>query len=227
MDFNIEWLKLLVEFLGKALGTDTEVILHMINDDNMHNVVTIANGHISGRDIGAPLTDWALKMIENKEYVNKNYICNYSGKSKDNKIIQSSTLFIKDKDGNLIGLLCINQDKSKYVELSDEIIKLANIFGNEGIEFTKKGSSTHIHQKSHEENLSGSVNEVTACVLNEFIGVNHIPPERMTQEEKMKIVDKLNQRGVFMLKGAVPEVASQLHSSEATIYRYLGKLNRK
>ena len=38
------------------------------------------------------------------------------------------------------------------------------------------------------------------------------------------IVEDLQQAGIFYMKGAVSEVATQLGSSEATIYRYLSKL---
>ena len=37
----------------------------------------------------------------------------------------------------------------------------------------------------------------------------------------------LNRKGGFLLKGSVSHVAQTLHSSEASIYRYLGKLNNK
>ena len=39
--------------------------------------------------------------------------------------------------------------------------------------------------------------------------------------EKKEVVDALNDRGVFLLKGVVSEVASRLDVSEQTIYRYL------
>ena len=42
-----------------------------------------------------------------------------------------------------------------------------------------------------------------------------------------EIMDILNRKGVFLLKGSVSYVAKELHSSEASIYRYLGKLNNK
>ena len=51
-----------------------------------------------------------------------------------------------------------------------------------------------------------------------------LPPDRLTMDEKIRIVDDLQQAGIFYMKGAVSEVAAQLGSSEATIYRYLSKL---
>ena len=43
----------------------------------------------------------------------------------------------------------------------------------------------------------------------------------MTTEEKKEIVEELNAKGVFLLKGTVAEVAQRLDVSEQTIYRYL------
>ena len=44
---------------------------------------------------------------------------------------------------------------------------------------------------------------------------------------QVDIIDILNRKGVFLLKGSVSHVAQTLHSSEASIYRYLGKLNNR
>ena len=62
------------------------------------------------------------------------------------------------------------------------------------------------------------------AAIEEVTGTPGIHASRLTMEEKIKIVDALNQGGLFYLKGAVSEVAAQLGSSEATIYRYLSKL---
>lgn len=216
----------LVEFLGKALGSDTEVVLHDIDEDS-NSILAISNGHISNRKIGAPITDLALKFIVDKEYERKDYVCNYTGKAKGDKIIKSSTFFLKDNEKNLIGLLCINQDMSKYLEISKDILNLAKIFDvNEEIK-TPSDELNPLNLTPHSENFADSVSEMTYDILHEFVDLTNIPPERMTQDEKLIIIDKLNQRGVFMLKGAVTEVAKQLHSSEASIYRYLGKINKK
>ena len=56
----------LVEYLGKTLGPDYEVVLHEILPENSR-VAAIANGSISGRSVGAPITNAALRMIMQKE----------------------------------------------------------------------------------------------------------------------------------------------------------------
>ena len=44
------------EFLGLTLGPDYEVALHDMTDKN-RSIIAIANNHISGRYVGAPLTN--------------------------------------------------------------------------------------------------------------------------------------------------------------------------
>ena len=55
----------LTEFLGQALGPDYEVALHDMTDRN-RSIIAIANNHVSGREIGAPLTNVALSILRDK-----------------------------------------------------------------------------------------------------------------------------------------------------------------
>ena len=96
----------LVEYLGATLGPDYEVVLHEILPETSR-VAAIANGSISGRSVGAPITNAALRMIMQKQYETSDYNLNYTGQLANGKTIRSSTMFIKD-GGKLVGLLCIN-----------------------------------------------------------------------------------------------------------------------
>ena len=112
----------LVEYLGATLGPDYEVVLHEILPETSR-VAAIANGSISGRSVGAPITNAALRMIMQKQYETSDYNLNYTGQLANGKTIRSSTMFIKD-GGKLVGLLCINFDDSRFHEISDAILKL-------------------------------------------------------------------------------------------------------
>ena len=209
----------LVKFLGAALGPDYEIVLHDINGKDQ-SVAAIANGRISGRNVGAPLTDKALRLIADKTYQDQDFLCNYTGRSKDERTLRASTMFIKDDGGRLIGMLCINFDPSRYQKASQDILKLCGLDGEIFLE------DNHLHPAGEVENFSDSISEVTDTVLKRYLK-DGIPPERLTQEEKMAIVKQLEERGIFLLKGAVNEVATRLHCSAASIYRYLGKINKQ
>ena len=114
----------LTEFLGQALGPDYEVALHDMTDKN-RSIVAIANNHISGREIGAPLTNVALKILMDKSYETQDYRLHYCGLSAEGKTLRSSTMFIKH-NGKLVGMLCINFDDSRYLAASENVLRLCH-----------------------------------------------------------------------------------------------------
>lgn len=194
MDARLEPYRVVVSFLGEALGPDYEVVLHDLTSED-GTIVAIVNNHISGRTEGAPLSNMALRFIQERMYEKQDYLAGYQGSSQAKGRLRSSTMFIKD-NGQLIGMLCVNFDAGKYSRIAQELLALCGAH--------TEPSSTGI----------GVENFVSSL------------PDRLTMEEKIRIVESLNHAGIFYMKGAVSEVAAQLGSSEATIYRYLSKLKR-
>ncbi len=209
---------ILADFLGKTLGSEYEIVLHHINGDD-HSIVHIVNGSISGRSIEDPQTDLTFKYIQDQTVLNNDYIINNRGVEKNNKVIRSSSLFIKDDNNKLVGMLCINFNGSKYVNLAKQLLKLTNM-ENASIE------NEYLNQPiSKMENVSSSINNAADKAVNKSLETSNIPVERLTADEKIEIVRELESKGVFMLKGAVSEVAEKLMVSEATLYRYIRKVS--
>ena len=99
----------LVDFLADCMGENTEVVLHDLTDWH-ESVVAIRNGHISGRQIGSPVTDLTLNVLKSAAFEQQSHMANYQGIVKNGHRLKSSTFFIKDETGKLVGLLCINTD---------------------------------------------------------------------------------------------------------------------
>lgn len=209
----------LVEFLGKTLGSQYEIVLHDLSEGN-NEIAAIVNNQISGRTPGAPLTGLALQFAAERVYEKQHYVVNYRGISRKNRPLRSATMFIKDENDTLIGMLCINYDASAYQEAIESIATLFQM------PLPRMDEPVGMPQDAVEETFPDSIHEVIQSVLQLALESSGVPVERLNQEEKMKVVEQLNNRGVFLLKGAVGEVARQMASSEATIYRYLSKLNK-
>lgn len=215
---------LLVEFLGRTLGPDYEIALHDLG--KKQSIVAISNGHISGRTIGAPLTNIAMQNIAERTYETKNYHLSYRGLSVNGKLLRCSTFYIKDDHGTLVGLLCINFDDSRYQELSEKVFSLCHPdeYAEQNIAISAIPLSP---ENSEEEAFYSSIAAAADDALLSVMNSSSVPADRLTQDEKMEIVGLLNRKGIFMLKGAVTEVAEKLSCSPASIYRYLSKINRK
>lgn len=214
--------QVLVRFLSEALGPDYEIVLQECGDEHS-GIIAIANGGISGRTVGSPLTSTALRFIMQRRYEHSDYVLNYTGQLENGKTLRSSTMFIKD-EGELVGLLCINFDDSRYHELSDKLLKLihpddfVSSHYRSPIEAPRK---TVLYPSEDPERFQ---NDVVGLMQEIFDDVCPAPVEDMTQEERQKIVSQLYDRGMFQLKGAVPFAIEKLGVSQATIYRYLNKL---
>ena len=201
----------LVDFLAEVFGDDAEVVLQDVSDFN-NSVISIRNNHISGRKLGAPATNLVLKVM-NGNFTDKNYVTNYRGVSAVGKVVRSSTYFIKDDKNVVVGMLCINIDIDKLVQLKnhlDGILKLPE----------------EIFEKTTER-FSVSAEGLASDSIETILEESGISPERMSQEEKIEVVYKLDKNGVFLVKGSICKVASVLNVSNATIYRYLSKIRRE
>ena len=201
---------LIVDFLGHVLGPDYEIALHELEDDS-NRIIAIANGELTGRHIGSPLSNKMLSV------------------SATGKTMCSNSMFIKGRHGELSGLLCINFDASRYEELSRRVMELCGGGVKRGVP-----SGTRLIADSNDpvetpvrSGYPTSIAGATASIVSQVVANYPVEVDRLTQDEKMEIMDILNRKGVFLLKGSVSHVAQTLHSSEASIYRYLGKLNNK
>ena len=104
---------------------DTEVSTRKTSVSQRKQIIAIANSHISGRKLGAPLTNMALGILRDRSYDAADYCLQYHGVSVNGKDLRSNTFFIK-QNGTLIGLLCINFDDSRYRDVCDRILSLCH-----------------------------------------------------------------------------------------------------
>ena len=217
----------LTEFLGKALGPDYEVALHDLTRKD-RSIIAIANNYISGREVGAPLTNMALSILRDKSYEHTDYHLHYYSINVNGKDLRSSTFFIKDS-GKLIGLLCINFDDSRFHEISDAILKL--IHPDDFVHhhyFPVDAPAKQPMQPQHAaavpaEHFQSDMNSLMEELFETVTKSVNVPLDRLTQTERTRIIAQLHEQGMFELRGAVQFTVKKLSCSQASIYRYIKK----
>jgi len=211
----------LTEFLGIALGPDYEVALHDLTDKN-RSIIAIANNHVSGREIGAPLSNVGLSVLRDKSYETSDYRLHYYGVSINGKDLRSNMMFIK-QNGKLIGMLCINFDDSRYRAISDQLMGLCHpdMFVADILPAPVKPSAA---TRPAPDTLRNSTEAVAADAINHELQRMNVTADRLTSEERLQIISALDENGIFLLKGAVKDVATGLKCSQASVYRYLSQL---
>lgn len=208
----------LVYFLSAALGDNCEIALHDLTSKDQE-IVAISNNPISGREVGAKLSNLSLHYLEEKQYLNHDYVMNYKTVGNDGKLMRAATYFIKEEGREMpVGMLCINVNISDLKYLTSTIKKILGIKEEKDIEF-KMDNPVEI--------LSSPLDEMIDMYIKECLEKMGFPSyflaERLNVDEKIKVVKYLQEKGTFKVKGAIVLVAEKLAVSEPTVYRYLKK----
>lgn len=194
----------IVEGIAKTFGKNCEVVLHDFR--NLKNsIVTIENGHITGRTVESPMTELSLKRVT--EGKTDQDIINYSEKSADGRVLKSSTMFIRDDAEEVIGCLCINLDITDFIgakKFIEDIMKIGN--------------------QTKEEASENKVSVVLSDLVSNAIESTGKAVPYLAKNEKVQIVDQLDKQGAFLIKGAIDYVAEILQVSKYTIYNYLDEI---
>ena len=214
---NIDFYRPIIEFLALYLGNETEIILC-----DTEKILLVENPMDETRYAGAPIGEMQQALIQNPECANIPYNVNYRTLSRKGEKMRSATMFIREGD-TLLGLLTINSNVGELIRFRHYLELL--ISGEQNHNVLQSSKKKNKPKQSY-ETLTLSVTEIVNSVLDEATIRFNVPPNRLTANEKLSVIQELDSRGVFLAKGSVNEVADKLGSSKATIYRYLHQLEK-
>lgn len=200
----------MIQFFARFLGTDAEVILY---DTNKDKVVYVENSFNPEFGVGSPIPDMEKKFINNGLYKEEESVVNYRAFSSERKKLRSATHFIKNSRQELIGVLTINFKVDELIELRSLLNRL--ISGSEPIQY--KGENFY-------ESFNLTFEDLMNNTIQETLTNFNVSPERLSHDERMELIRMLDEKGVFLMKGSITELAKILHTSETSIYRYINKL---
>lgn len=197
------------EGLAKTLGQHCEVVLHDLTDISS-SIIAIYNGHVSGREVGSPVTNLALQALRTAKTSQEDYDLNYRNDTIKGKQIKSSSLYIKDETGQIIGSLCLNMDLTH--------IAIAQAALNDMMAFADKAEEGRTAEK-----FAPTVTSLMEQMIDDCLKKTGKPIALMQKEEKIQFIHLLDEVGLFLIKGAVQHVADLLDVTKYTIYNYLDK----
>ena len=223
---NFEPLKPIAIQIAEMFGYDCEVVIHDFAHP-LNSVVFVVNGHVTGRKLGQSFND--LVQILKSSQIKNDQVSNYYKTTKDGKILKSSTSLIKDKNGEIIGALCINFDLARMTHARDLLNELcktvslsASVDHDEEEKADANGNPDHGYD-IHSEN----VNSIMSRIISKVVADMSVPIHLMSRKMKIEIVSFLYEKEVFSIKGAVEELAKQLGMSKYTIYSYIDEAKLK
>ena len=190
----------LMECIGGMFGDNCEVVLHSFEDLNS-SVNYIVNSHVTGRKIGAPVTNVALEKISQFTETDEMWDVYHTGEGGITSR-KSASLLLTNDDQHPIGMLCINY--SLEISLHAFMNAMLN---------TKSG-----HKK---ENFTNDVNCLVLSNLNPIKTAVHSNNNIPSKNKVFEIIKRLYEEGMFDLPITIKLVSQELSISPTTIYKHL------
>jgi predicted transcriptional regulator YheO len=186
-----------VDCIADVLGPNAEVVLHDVSRPE-HSVIMIRNGHVTGRTLGAPLTDLGFFMLRESDKKIET-LGVYFSRTEDGKVLKCNGANLRDARGNIEAMLCINMD----------VTADAN--------FVRAGTN------GVAEHYGTDIEQVISTMISDAASQS---AGALTQEQKMELIRALEARGVFLARGAVKRVATALNMAVPTVYKYIQRARR-
>ncbi|MCF8001602.1 MAG: PAS domain-containing protein [Halanaerobiales bacterium] len=194
-----------VKGMAETLGENGEIVLHDLSRPD--SSLFVIAGDITGREVGAPSTNLVLRQYREKDEPED--LLNYSVDLPDGRMIKSSIIFIRDLEGEVIGCLGINYELTNMIMAKKSIEKFCNLDNN--------------HNK-RTELFTANINEMIDLLIEQAKGMIDRPVPYMSKEDKIKIIEYLNDKGAFVVQGAVEKIGEKLGVTRHTIYNYLKEI---
>lgn len=201
-------LGIMTETIAGTFGADCEVALHDLRHPRT-SVVKVVNGHVTNRSVGQGIRD-LVGILRSPRFKNDQLI-NYTLRPEKGRTIKSSTALIRDEEGEVLAAVCINFDLTQLRQARSSLDEL-----------TRMADTAEEEAPADQE--PPDVTQTLEQLIRNTIAEYARPNGTLTKEERLKVVQFLDGRGAFLIKGALERIAEALSVSRFSIYKYLEEL---
>ena len=186
-------------------GTLQEWLLSLSGKSAYSSIVAIENGHVTGRKVGDGPSHVVLEQLGHEDDSAKDQLA-YLTRTKDGKILKSSSVYIRDESGKVSGILGINYD-----------ISMMQLFENSLHDFI----SADQHASREPERITLNVADLLDDLIRQADELVGKPVALMTKDDKVKAIRYLSNSGALLITKSGDKIAKHFGISKYTLYSYL------
>lgn len=207
-DLMLNTLRQLARGLACQFGPNCEIVVHDLSGPTLENtIVIIENGHVSNRRLGDGPSQIVLETMKHDPSTLEDKL-SYLTRTHDGRILKSSTLYIRNEQGDVNAVFAINYDITALIALEGAIHPLI---------------STAVQGTPPDEpaNIPLNVNELLDELIMQSIKLVGKPVAMMTKEDKIMAIQYLNNSGAFLVTKSGDKISKQFGISKYTLYSYI------
>ena len=201
-DTEFDFAKRMAKGLAGQFGQNCEVVIHDLRGKDLeHSIIAIENGHVTGRSIGDGPSHIVLESLKEDPGMLQDRV-SYLTRTSDGRVLKSTTIFIRDDEDRVIGLLGINYDISMLVSVEES---LRDFTGQDKL-------------SSEPESISRNVADLLDELLEHSVSLVGKPPALMSKDDKIRAISFLDDNGAFLITKSGPKVCQNFGISTYTLY---------
>ncbi|KKC48631.1 hypothetical protein VE23_18600 [Paenibacillus sp. D9] len=193
-------LRELAQGIAAQFGERCEVVVHDWSQPYESTIVHIEHGHVTGRKVGDPGTNLGLEVMRGTS--EGGHRQNYVTRTKDGRLLRSTSIYLKNDAGTAIGALCINFDISELLAAEKALQGLVGMQELPPVQ----------------ESFVSNVGDLLDSLIQEAEDAVGRPPALMSREERIRFIALLDRKGAFLIKKAGEKVCAYLGISKYTLY---------
>ncbi|MET0610182.1 MAG: helix-turn-helix transcriptional regulator [Pseudomonas caspiana] len=195
----LEQLKQVAQGLGETFGPFCEVVVHDLQTPD-HAIYAIHN-NLSGRKVGDPATELGLARIADPSY--PQVIANYANRFPDGRQAKSTSIGIRNVEGQYVAALCMNVDLTLFQGVQTAMAQFTRV--------------DCVVDESLEVDSAQSIRKR----IDEFAGRSASTPRSLKADERRALLRELKASGALEVRKSMDVVAQHLGVSRAAAYSYL------
>lgn len=194
----IHQLKQIAEGLGETFAPFCEVVLHDLT--HPEKAILAIHNNLSTRKLGEPATELGLARIADPDY--PQIISNYANSFVDGRRAKSTSIGIKDSNGDYVAALCLNVDLTLFTNLQGVIGQFVSIDTRQKVSESLVPNGADL--------IRGRIDQYAARLAT--------TPRALKAVERRGLLLELKDSGCLEIRRAVEIISAHLGVSRATVY---------
>lgn len=202
---TLKFLTQLAQGIAQQFGNNCEVAVHDLSENYKDSsIVVIENGHVTSRKVGDGPSMVVLEALNGDQSQLQDH-SSYLTKTKDGRILKSSTIYIRNADEKIIGIFSINFDITNLLVTESALQPIISV------------ESSDKEPEEIPQNVTDLLDELIDLSVKQ-IGK---PVALMTKDDKVKAIKFLKERGAFLITKSGDKISKHFGISKYTLYSYI------
>lgn len=215
MSVTLALLKQMARSLSAQFGPSCEIVIHDVTlDDLSRSIVHIENGQVSNRHEGDGPSSIVLEALQADPEKLSDKL-SYLTRTEDGRILKSSSMYIRNDAGEVHYIFSVNYNITPLLTLESALSPLIHT------EADRQRENNDGKQSDTPTVITHNVTELLDQLIAQALALVDKPVALMSKEDKVAVVQYLNNAGAFLITKSGDKISSLLGISKFTLYSYM------